>query len=182
MEPSAGEPRTFRKSARDLYRSDVPLSLDWFYSEVIACPIMPPHRRILVMALSTGIIAALAASLNVEWMRYLLVVLIGVVAALFWQLNEIREESEKRVIRAMSHHLNNSLNVVMNRRHLPQEAREQIVDEQVLRCVWAIQTILPSLNFGLPELLHLKRTSRPNSDWEMPDVQDLKRQEPSTVH
>jgi uncharacterized membrane protein len=62
---------------------------------------MPPHRRIIIMALSTAIIAALAASLGVEWMRYLVVVLIGVVAALFWQVNEIREESERRVVRAM---------------------------------------------------------------------------------
>lgn len=89
---------------------------------------MSPRRRIVIMALSTGVIAALAASLNIEWMRYLVVVLIGIVGALFWQLNEIREEAERRVIRAMSHHLNNSLNVVMNRRHLPQDAREQIVD------------------------------------------------------
>jgi hypothetical protein len=111
------------------------------------------------MALSTAIIAALAASLGVEWMRYLVVVLIGVVAALFWQVNEIREESERRVVRAMSHHLNNSLNIVMNRRHLPQDAREQIVDEQVLRCVWAIQTILPSLNVGSSELLGVKSSS-----------------------
>jgi hypothetical protein len=143
---------------------------------------MSPHRRILVMALATGVIAALAASLSIEWMRYLLVVLIGVVAALFWQVNEIREEAERRVIRAMSHHLNNSLNIVMNRRHLPQEAREQIVDEQVLRCVWAIQTILPSLNLGLPELLNFKRSSRPKSDWEMPDIQDLRRQQSLTIH
>jgi hypothetical protein len=160
----------------------VPFSLDGFYSDAIACDIMPPHRRILVMALSTGIIAALAASLNIQWMRYLLVVLIGVVAALFWQVNEIRAEAERRVIRAMSHHLNNSLNIVMNRRHLPQEAREQIVDEQVLRCVWAIQTILPSLNIGLPELLSFKRTARSTPDWEMPDLQDLKRQQATTVH
>ena len=75
---------------------------------------MSPRRRILVMALSTGVIAALAASLSVEWMRYLLVVLIGVVAALFWQVNEIREEAERRVIRAMSHHLNNGLNIDLN--------------------------------------------------------------------
>ena len=143
---------------------------------------MSPRRRILVMALSTGVIAALAASLSVEWMRYLLVVLIGVVAALFWQVNEIREEAERRVIRAMSHHLNNGLNIVMNRRHLPQEAREQIVDEQVLRCVWAIQTILPSLNIGLPELLKFKPSSRPHFDWEMPDLEDLKRQQSLTIH
>jgi hypothetical protein len=161
---------------------NVPFTLDELCFTAIACHIMPPHRRILVMALSTGIIAALAASLSIEWMRYLLVVLIGVVAALFWQVNEIREEAERRVIRAMSHHLNNSLNIVMNRRHLPLEAREQIVDEQVLRCVWAIQTILPSLSIGLPELLNFKRTPRPNFDWEMSDIQDLRRHQPPVVH
>ena len=133
------------------------------------------------MALSTGVIAALAASLDVEWMRYVMVVLIGVVGALFWQLNEIREEAERRVVRAMSHHLNNSLNVVMNRRHLPQDAREQIVDEQVLRCVWAIQTILPSLNVGLSELLSVKK-SPPAVDWTMPDIEQLKRRQQSMVH
>ncbi len=133
------------------------------------------------MAISTGVIAALAASLNVEWMRYVVVVLIGVVAALFWQLNEIREEAEKRVIRAMSHHLNNSLNVVMNRRHLPQDAREQIVDEQVLRCVWAIQTILPSLSIGLPELLNLRKFPAP-TDWTVPDIEELMRHRTPTVH
>jgi len=142
---------------------------------------MPPYRRIIIMALATGIIAGLAASLDIEWMRYLMVVLIGVVAALFWQVNEIREESEKRVIRAMSHHLNNSLNVVMNRRHLDPSAREQIVDEQVLRCVWAIQTILPSLSVGLPELLNLKRTSHP-TEWTVPDIEHLRKQASSTVH
>lgn len=132
------------------------------------------------MALSTGVIAALAASLNIEWMRYLVVVLIGIVGALFWQLNEIREEAERRVIRAMSHHLNNSLNVVMNRRHLPQDAREQIVDEQVLRCVWAIQTILPSLNIGLSELLSVKKSPMP--DWTVPDVEQLRRRQQTMVH
>ncbi len=133
------------------------------------------------MAVSTGIIAALAASLGIEWMRYLVVVLIGLVAALFWQLNEIREESEKLVIRAMSHHLNNSLNIVMNRRHLPQDAREQIVDEQVLRCVWAIQTILPSLNSGLSELLSVNSSSR-SPDWAMPDIEQLRRHQQTTIH
>jgi hypothetical protein len=133
------------------------------------------------MALSTGIVAALAASLSIEWMRYLVVVLIGVVAALFWQVNEIREESERRVVRAMSHHLNNSLSVVMNRRHLPQDARERIVDEQVLRCVWAIQTFLPSLNIRLSELLRGKRPS-PSPDWAVPDVEHLMRYQPPTVH
>lgn len=142
---------------------------------------MPPHRRIIIMALSTGIIAGLAASLNIEWMRYFLVVLIGVVGALFWQVNEVREEAERRVIRAMSHHLNNSLNIVMNRRHLDPNAREQIVDEQVLRCVWAIQTILPSLSVGLPELLNIKRTSHP-TEWTVPDIEKLKKQASSTVH
>jgi len=131
------------------------------------------------MALSTGVIAALAASLDIEWMRYLVVVLIGVVGALFWQMNEIREEAERRVIRAMSHHLNNSLNIVMNRRHLPQDAREQIVDEQVLRCVWAIQTILPSLNIGLSELLSVKKSPLP--DWTVPDIEQLRRRQ-TTVH
>ena len=96
---------------------------------------MPPLRRIFIMAISTGIMAALAASLSVDWMRYLVVVLIGVVGALFWQVNEVREEAERRVVRAMSHHLNNGLNIVMNRRHLDPNAREQIVDDQVLR--WA---------------------------------------------
>ena len=133
------------------------------------------------MALSTGIIAALAASLDVQWMRYLLVALIGVVAALFYQVNEIREESERRVVRAMSHHLNNSLNVVMNRRHLPQDAREQIVDEQVLRCVWAIQTILPSLNCGLSGLLGVKSSSS-SSNWAVPDVEQLRSSQVPTVH
>jgi len=131
------------------------------------------------MAFSTGILAAVAASLDVEWMRYVMVVLIGVVAALFWQVNEIREEAERRVVRAMSHHLNNSLNIVMNRRHIPQDAREQIVDEQVLRCVWAIQTILPSLSVGLSELL--KRPSSP-ADWAVPSAEELKRPGTATVH
>jgi hypothetical protein len=140
---------------------------------------MSPRRRIVIMALSTGVIAALAASLDIEWMRYLVVVLIGVVGALFWQMNEIREEAERRVIRAMSHHLNNSLNIVMNRRHLPQDAREQIVDEQVLRCVWAIQTILPSLNIGLSELLSVRKSPLP--DWTVPDIEQLRRRQ-TTVH
>jgi len=104
------------------------------------------------MAFSTGIIAGLAATLGIEWMRYVMVVLIGVVGALFWQLNEVREEAERRVVRAVSHHLNNSLSVLLNRRHLDPNAREEIVDEQLLRCVWAVQTILPALNVGLPEL------------------------------
>lgn len=142
---------------------------------------MPPLRRITVMALATGIIAALAASLSVEWIRYLMVVLIGIVAALFWQVNEIREEAERRVVRAMSHHLNNSLNVVMNRRHLPQDAREQIVDDQILRCVWAIQTILPSLNVRLPELFGVKRAAHP-TEWTSPDIEQFKQQHSNVVH
>jgi hypothetical protein len=142
---------------------------------------MPDHRRIIIMALSTGIIAGLAASLGIEWMRYLVVVLIGVVGALFWQVNEVREEAERRVVRAMSHHLNNSLNIVMNRRYLDPKAREQIVDDQVLRCVWAMQTILPSLNVGLPELLHIKRSSHP-TEWTIPDIEQLRRQQPPNVN
>jgi hypothetical protein len=142
---------------------------------------MPPHRRIIITAFSTGIIAALAATLNIEWMRCLVVVLIGVVAALFWQLNEIREEAERRVVRAVSHHLNNSLNIVMNRQHLDPIAREQIIDEQLLRCVWAIETILPALKVGLPELLNIKRHSHP-TEWTQPDIQQLRRQHPPTVH
>jgi hypothetical protein len=136
---------------------------------------MPPHRRIIIMAVSTGIIAGLAASLGIEWMRYLVVVLIGVVGALFWQVNEVREEAERRVVRAMSHHLNNSLNIVLNRRHLDPNAREKIVDEQVLRCVWAIQTILPALNIGLSELLNIKRHSHPN-EWIEPDIEQIRKQ------
>ena len=141
---------------------------------------MAPHRRILVMAVSTGIIAALAASLNVEWMRYFVVILIGIVAALFWQVNEVREEAERRVVRAMSHHLNNSLNIVMNRRHLDPNAREKIVDEQVLRCVWAIQTILPALNVSLPELLNIRRHSHP-TEWSEPDIEHLRQQQPPPI-
>jgi hypothetical protein len=142
---------------------------------------MLPHRRIIVMAFSTGIIAGLAASLGIEWMRYLVVVLIGIVGALFWQLNEVREEAERQVVRAVSHHLNNSLSIVMNRRHLDPNAREQIVDDQLLRCVWAIQTILPALNVGLPELLNIKRHPHP-SEWVQPDIEKLRRQQPPTIH
>jgi hypothetical protein len=142
---------------------------------------MPPHRRIIIMAFSTGIIAGLAASLSIEWMRYLMVVLIGVVGALFWQLNEVREEAERHVVRAVSHHLNNSLNIVMNRRYLDPNARDQIVDEQLLRCVWAIQTILPALKVGLPELLNIKRHPHP-SEWARPDIEKWRRQQPPTVH
>ena len=133
------------------------------------------------MAFSTGIIAGLAASLNIEWMRYVMVVLIGVVGALFWQLNEVREEAERRVVRAVSHHLNNSLSIVMNRQHLDPRAREQIVDEQLLRCVWALHTILPALNVGVPELLNIKRRSHP-TEWTQPDIEQLRRQPPPIVH
>jgi hypothetical protein len=133
------------------------------------------------MAFSTGIIAGLAASLSVEWMRYLLVDLIGMVGALFWQLNEVREQAERRVVRAMSHHLNNSLNIVMNRRHLDPNAREQIVDEQLQPCVWAIETILPALNVGLPELLNLKRHSHP-TEWTQPVQGPLPQHQPPIVH
>jgi len=131
------------------------------------------------MAFSTGIIAGLAASLGIEWMRYLVVVLIGVVGALFWQLNEVREEAEKRVVRAVSHHLNNSLSIVLNRRHLDPNAREQIIDDQLRRCVWAVQTILPALNVGSPQLLNIKRHP---TEWKQPDVEQLRRQQPPTVH
>jgi len=133
------------------------------------------------MAVSTGIIAGLAASLGIEWMRYLVVVLIGVAGALFWQVNEVREEAERRVVRAMSHHLNNSLNIVMNRRHLDPSAREQIVDEQVQRCVWAMQTILPALNIGLPEILNIRRHSHP-TEWTEPDIEQMTRKQPPIVH
>jgi hypothetical protein len=142
---------------------------------------MPTYRRILIMAFSTGIIAGLAASLDIEWMRYLVVVLIGVVGALFWQVNEVREQAERRVVRAVSHHVNNSLSIVMNRQHLDPDAREKIVDDQVLRCVWAIQTILPALNVRIPQLLNLKRHSHP-TEWTEPDIEQLRRQQPPTVH
>jgi hypothetical protein len=142
---------------------------------------MLPHRRILIMAFSTGIIAGLAATLSIDWMRYVMVVLIGVVGALFWQLNEVREEAEKRVVRAVSHHINNSLSIVLNRQHLDPNAREQIVDEQLLRCVWAIQTILPALNVGLPELLNIRRHSHP-TELTRPDIEQLRRQQSPTVH
>jgi hypothetical protein len=114
-------------------------------------------------------------------MRYLVVVLIGVVGALFWQVNEVREEAERRVVRAMSHHLNNGLNIVMNRRHLDPNAREQIVDDQVLRCVWAIQTILPALNLGLPQLLNIKRHPHP-TEWTEPDLAQFRKQQRTSVH
>jgi len=133
------------------------------------------------MAFATGITAGLAASLGIEWMRYLVVVLIGVVGALFWQLNEVREDAERSVVRAVSHHLNNSLSIVMNRQHLDPNAREQIVDDQLLRCVWAIQTILPALNVGLPQLLNIRKNSYPN-EWTQPDIEQLRRQQMPTVH
>jgi hypothetical protein len=142
---------------------------------------MPAHRRIIIMAFSTGIIAGLAASLGIEWMRYLVVVLIGVVGALFWQLNEVREEAERRVVRAVSHHLNNSLSIVMNRQHLDPTSREQIVDEQLLRCVWAIETILPALNVRLPQLLSIKPRSHP-TEWTQPSIEQMRRHQPPTVH
>ena len=141
---------------------------------------MQPHRRIIIMAFSTGVIAGLAASLSIEWMRYLVVVLIGVIGALFWQLNEVREEAERRVVRAVSHHVNNSLSVILNRKHLDPDARERIVDEQLLRCVWAIETILPALKVGVPELLHIKRHSHPN-EWTQPEIEPLRQQHPPTV-
>lgn len=140
-----------------------------------------PHRRILIMAICTGIVAGMAATLGIEWMRYLVVVLIGMVGALFWQLNEVRDEAERRVVRAMSHHLNNSLSIVLNRQHLDPNAREQIVDEQLMRCVWAVQNILPALNVGLPELLKIKRYSYP-TEWTQPDFEQLRRQQPPTIH
>ena len=142
---------------------------------------MPPYRRIIIMAFSTGTIAALAASLDVEWMRYLVVVLIGVIAALFWQVNEVREEAERRVVRAVSHHLNNSLSIVMNRQFLDPSAREQIVDDQLQRCVWAMKTILPALNIGLPQLLNIRRHSHP-SEWTQPDPEQLRQQQSPSVH
>ena len=157
------------------------LFLDEIYVPRIACDLMLPHRRIIIMAFSTGIIAGLAASLSIEWMRYCVVVLIGVVGALFWQLNEVREEAERRVVRAVSHHLNNGLSIVMNRRHLDPKAREKIVDEQLLRCVWAIQTILPALNVRLPQLLNIKPHSHP-TEWTQPDLEQLKGHEPPLVH
>ena len=142
---------------------------------------MLPHRKIIIMAFSTGIVAGLAASLGIEWMRYVVVVLIGVVGALFWQLNEVREEAERRVVRAVSHHLNNSLHIVMNRQLLDPDAREQIVDDQLLRCVWAIETILPALGVGLPQLLNVKRHPHP-TEWTQPDIEQLRRHQQPTVH
>ena len=133
------------------------------------------------MAFATGITAGLTASLDIEWMRYLVVVLIGVVGALFWQLNEVREDAERTVVRAVSHHLNNSLSIIMNRQHLDPNAREQIVDDQLLRCVWAVQRILPALNVGLPELLNIRKSSHPN-EWTQPDIEQLRRQQMPTVH
>jgi hypothetical protein len=116
------------------------------------------------MAVSTGKLAGMVSTHPIEWMRYLLMVFIGIAGALFWQVDTIREEAERRVVRALSHHLNNSLNVVLNRNHLDPMTRDQIVDEQVQRCVWAVQTILPALNVSLPELLHLKQHKFP-SEW-----------------
>lgn len=142
---------------------------------------MALRRRILVMAFSTGIVAGLASTLSIDWMRYLMVVLIGIVAALFWQLNEVREDAEKRVVRAVSHHMNNSLSIVMNRRHLDPSRREQIVDEQLLRCAWAVQTILPALNVGVRDLLAFKRQSY-QTEWTYPDAEKSKPEQPPIVH
>lgn len=142
---------------------------------------MPAHRRIIIMAFATGITAGLAATLGIDWMRYLVVVLIGVVAALFWQLNEAREDAERQVIRVMSHHLNNSLGIMMNRQFLDPTAREQIVDDQLRRCVWAVETILPTLKLGLPDLLKLRRRSQ-QTEWTEPAVEQLRRPQPPTVH
>jgi hypothetical protein len=141
---------------------------------------MPPHRRILILAFCTGITAGLASSLSIEWMRYLMVTLIGIVGALFWQINEVREEAESHVIRAVSHHLNNSLTVTMNRRYLDPNIRERIVDEELLRCAWVIRTILPSLKVGLPDLLKIRRQAHPNQ-WTEPD-EKWWQQQPPTVH
>ena len=142
---------------------------------------MPPHRRIITIALCTGITAGLASSLNIEWMRYLMVVLIGVVGALFWQVNEVREEAEKHVVRVVSHHLNNSLTVTLNRRYLDPDTREQIVDEELLRCLWVTQTILPALKFGLSELLNSNRSPGPNQ-WARPDIEKWRQEQSPTVH
>jgi len=51
----------------------------------------------------------------------------------------------------------------------------------VLRCVWAIQTILPSLSVGLPELLNIKRPSHP-TEWTVPNIEQLKKKASATVH
>ena len=142
---------------------------------------MLPHRKIIIMAFSTGIIAGLAASLGIEWMRYVMVVLIGVVGALFWQLNEVREDAERRVVRAVSHHLNNSLTVTMNRRYLDPSNREQIVDEELQRCAWVIHTILPRLRVGLPELLNIRRHPH-EAQWTQIDAEKWWQEQPPTVH
>lgn len=142
---------------------------------------MPPHRRIIILALCTGITAGLASSLNIEWMRYVVVVLIGILGALYWQLNEIREEAAKHVVRVVTHHLNNSLTVTLNRQYLDPSTREQIVDEELLRCLWVTQTILPALRFGLPELLNANRHPDPN-EWSRPDIEKWRREQKHTVH
>jgi len=110
-----------------------------------------------------------------------MVVLIGVVGALFWQVNEVREEAEKHVVRVVSHHLNNSLTVTLNRRYLDPDTREQIVDEELLRCLWVTQTILPALKFGLSELLNANRSPHPNQ-WARPDIEKWRQEQPPTVH
>src|SRR5579872_7427963 len=141
---------------------------------------MPPFRRIIIIAFCTGITAGLASSLGIEWMRYLMVVLIGVVAALFWQMNEIRGEAERHVVRVVSHHLNNSLTVTLNRRYLDPNTREQIVDEELLRCLWVIQTILPTLKFGLPALFNSNWQPDPN-EWARPDICKWRQEQRPTV-
>jgi hypothetical protein len=160
---------------------DVLIILDLSSWSHIPSDLMPPHRRILIIAFSTGIMAGLASTLSIEWMRYVLVVLIGVAGALFWQVNEIRGEAEKHVIRAVSHHLNNSLTVTMNRRYLDPHNREQIVDEELQRCAWVIQTILPRLRVGLPELLNLRRHSDA-SQWAQTETEKWWQEQPPTVH
>jgi hypothetical protein len=160
---------------------DVLIILDLSSWSHIPSDLMPPHRRILIIAFSTGIMAGLASTLSIEWMRYVLVVLIGVAGALFWQVNEIRGEAEKHVIRAVSHHLNNSLTVTMNRRYLDPNNREQIVDEELQRCAWVIQTILPRLRVGLPELLNLRRHSDA-SQWAQTETEKWWQEQPPTVH
>lgn len=114
-------------------------------------------------------------------MRYLLVVLIGVAAALFWQVNEVRDDAERHVIRAVSHHLNNSLTVTMNRRYLDPANREQIVDEELQRCAWVIHTILPRLKVGLPDLLNIRRNPEPDH-WTDTNTEKWWQEQPPTVH
>lgn len=154
--------------------------LDLSSWSLIPSHLMPSHRRILIIAFSTGITAGLASSLSIEWMRYVLVVLIGVAAALLWQVNEIRGEAEKHIIRSVSHHLNNSLTVTMNRRYLDPDTREQIVDEELQRCAWVIHTILPRLKVGLPELLNIRRDPDANQ-WTQIYSEKWWQEQPPTV-